>query len=396
MANAAEHENQAACARAGTVSCVASVTIHGSLAEIETIWRGMETPDYLHTAFQRFDFLDAWQSHAGAHLNTRPLIVVASDRDGRPLMLLPLGATRDNGVNIARFLGGKHPTFNMGLWRRDFAASIHRADIDIILAAIASHRDGIDLLALTHQPQHWDGIRNPLTQLANQPSVNACPLLRMPPGARPQDIISSGFRRRIRAKEKKLKALPGYRFFVARTDDDIARTLDAFFAIKPLRMAAQNLPNVFAHAGIESFVRTACLSRTSEGRAIEILALECDEEVIAMFAGVADGHRISMMFNTYTMSGAARYSPGLILLCHIIDHYTGLGYRAFDLGIGSDEYKRQFCRDDEPVFDSFIPFNACGRLAALGMSSFNHAKRMVKQNPALVAMAHRLRAAIHR
>jgi hypothetical protein len=30
------------------------------------------------------------------------------------------------------------------------------------------------------------------------------------------------------------------------------------------------------------------------------------------------------------------------------------------------------------------------------MSSLNHAKRMVKQNPTLVSMANRLRAAIHR
>jgi CelD/BcsL family acetyltransferase involved in cellulose biosynthesis len=397
MASVAEHENQAAYARAGAVSAVASVAIYGSLAEAEAIWRGMETPDYLHTSFQRFDFLNAWQGHAGVHLNTKPLIVVASDREGRPLMLLPLGTVRENGVNVARFLGGKHPTFNMGLWRRDFAASICKADIDTILAAIAAHRDGIDLLALAQQPERWDGILNPLARLAHQPSANACPLLRMPPGAQPEDIISSGFRRRIRTKEKKLKALPGYRFFLARTDEDITRVLDAFFAIKPLRMAAQNLPNVFADAGIETFVRTACLSKApNDGRAIVIHALECDDEVLAMFAGVADGHRISMMFNTYTMSESAKYSPGLILLRNIIDRYAGLGYRAFDLGIGSDDYKRWFCKDDEPIFDNFIPLSAYGRLAALGMSSLNHAKRMVKQNPALVAMAHRLRAALHR
>ena len=162
-------------------------------------------------------------------------------------------------------------------------------------------------------------------------------------------------------------------------------------------MAAQNLPKVFAEAGIETFVRTACLARVSgEDRAIMIHALECDDEVIAMFAGVADGNRISMMFNTYTMSENAKYSPGLILLRNIIDHYAALGYRAFDIGIGTDEYKLQFCKGNEPIFDSFIPLSARGRLAALGMSSLNHAKRMVKQNPALMSMANRLRAALHR
>jgi CelD/BcsL family acetyltransferase involved in cellulose biosynthesis len=397
MVTVAEYENQPAGVRVGPVSAIADIAIHDNLTDAESVWRGMETPDHLHTSFQRFDFLHAWQHHAGTHQGIKPLIVIATGRDGRPLMLLPLGSARENGVHVARFLGGKHPTFNMGLWRRDFAASACKADIDRVLAAIAAHRDRIDLLALAHQPERWDGVLNPLAQLAHQPSANGCPVLRMPPGARPEDIISKGFRRRVRAKEKKLKTLPGYRFFIPRTNWDITRALDAFFAVKPLRMAAQNLPNVFADAGIEAFVRAACLSEAPAGeRAIVIHALECDDEIIAMFAGVADGHRLSLMFNTYTMSENARCSPGLILLRYIIDHYARLGYRAFDLGIGSDSYKLWFCKDAEPIFDSFIPLTACGRLAGVGLSSLNHAKRMVKQNPALMAMAHRLRAALNR
>ena len=97
--------------------------------------------------------------------------------------------------------------------------------------------------------------------------------------------------------------------------------------------------------------------------------------MIAIFAGVADGHRFSMMFNTYTMSASSKYSPGLILMRDIIDHYAGTDYRAFDLGIGSDDYKRLFCKDDEPIFDSFIPLSQRGRFAAAVMSAFNRAKR---------------------
>jgi CelD/BcsL family acetyltransferase involved in cellulose biosynthesis len=118
--------------------------------------------------------------------------------------------------------------------------------------------------------------------------------------------------------------------------------------------------------------------------------------VIAIFAGVADGHRFSMMFNTYTMSGNSRYSPGLILMRNIIDHYAGRGYRALDLGIGSDDYKRLFCKSDEPIFDSFIPLSSRGRIAAGAMSGLNRAKHLVKHNQALLHVAQRLRSALHR
>ena len=113
------------------------------------------------------------------------------------------------------------------------------------------------------------------------------------------------------------------------TEADITRLLDWFFRVKPLRMAEQNLPNVFADPGIEDFVRSACTTKLADGsHAIDIHALECDEEVIAIFAGVADGNRFSMMFNTYTMSANSKYSPGLILMRDIIDHYAARGYLA--------------------------------------------------------------------
>ena len=114
--------------------------------------------------------------------------------------------------------------------------------------------------------------------------------------------------------------------------------------------------------------------------------------MIAIFAGVADGHRFSMMFNTYTMSGNAKYSPGLILMRDIIDHYAGQDYRALDLGIGSDEYKRLFCKDDEPIFDSFVPLSLRGRMATSAMSAVNRAKRQVKHNAALLDFAQNLRS----
>ena len=83
---------------------------------------------------------------------------------------------------------------------------------------------------------------------------------------------------------------------------------------------SRSCPNVFAEPGVEDFIRGACMARLAGGgRVIDIHALECDDEVIAIFAGVADGHRFSMMFNTYTMSGNSRFSPGLILMRNIID-----------------------------------------------------------------------------
>ena len=370
-------------------SRIAGVDIIHDLKAAEPTWRSFERQ--FCTPYQRFDFLAAWQRQVGAREGLTPFIVIGHDGERRPLFLLPLALETSLGVRCAKFMGGKHATFNMALWDRDFAAGATAADLRAMVSAIAAHGEA-DVLALHQEPLHWRDLPNPLALLPHQSSVNDCPLLAMEPGSDRTTLISNSFRRRLKGKERKLQQLAGYRYHVAATDAEVTRILNWFFHVKPQRMAEQKLPNVFAEPGVEDFIRTACLTELlGGGRAIDIHALECDEEMIAIFAGVADGHRFSMMFNTYTMSANAKFSPGLILMRNIIDHYAALNYRALDLGIGSDEYKRLFCKSDEPVFDSFIPLTWRGRAAAGAMSGIVSAKRMVKRNPALFDLVQNLR-----
>lgn len=375
-------------------SRIASIDIFGDLGRAETIWRHLEDQQHVSTPYQRFDFLGPWQRLVGERENFRPFIVVAYDVERRPLLLLPLALRQERGVRVASFMGGKHATFNMALWDRDFAAAATRADLDTLIAAISA-RSEADVLSFSQQPRSWRDLRNPMALLPHQVSANDCPLMTMVPDTPPTARISNSFRRRLKGKERKLSALPGYRYRVASTDAEIRRLLDAFFRIKPLRMAEQKLPDVFADPGVEDFIRGVCLTPLAGGgHVIDIHALECDDEVIAIFAGVADGYRFSMMFNTYTMSGHSRFSPGLILVRNIVDHCAERGYRALDLGIGSDSYKRLFCKSDEPIFDSFIPLNLRGTIAAAAMSGVNRAKHLVKHTPALFHVVQKLRSVL--
>jgi CelD/BcsL family acetyltransferase involved in cellulose biosynthesis len=371
---------------------VASVDIVHDLAAAEAVWRSLESPNHSATPYQRFDFLAAWQRQVGQRAGLSPFLVIARDEDGRPLGLLPLALQTAFGVRCASFMGGDHSTFNMGLWQREFAATATEHDLHSLTAMLAA-RDEADVLVLRRQPTYWRDLQNPLRLLPHEPSTVRCPVRTIEPGATTVSLISELLRRRLQRKERKLQPLAGYRYYIASDDADIIRLLDWFFQVKPQRMAQQNLPYRFAEPGVEEFIRGACMTKLADGgRAIEIHALECDEEVIAIFAGVADGHRFSMMFNTYTMSRNAKFSPGLILMRYVIDHFAGQSYRAFDFGIGSYDYKLLVCPDYEPIFDSFIPLSVRGRFAVGAISAVNEAKRFVKSNPALLDIAQNLRS----
>jgi len=375
-------------APARRTASIARIEIFDKFESAAAIWRVFEGADRIATPYQRYDFLAAWQRQVGKHLGLRPCIVVAYDETDAAVALLPLVIERAFGMSIACYAGGKHVTFNMPLWCPDFA---RRATIDTmqeLACLIAAHDPTIDALALMRQPQSWSGVPNPMALLPGQPSVNDCPVLKIEPKATAAKFISHSLRRRLNHKERKLHANSGYRHTIARTSDDTRRLLDAFFAIKPVRLAIQGLPNVFAEPGNEQFLReTADVGLAANRPLIELHALECDSEVISVFAGVADNQRFSMMFNTYTLSANAKYSPGLVLIRHIIDHYAARGFTSLDLGIGADDYKLLFCKQREAVFDSFLALTLRGRAAAAWLSLEAHCKRAVKRSALLTRAA---------
>src|SRR5258708_19207908 len=138
MTMAAAIESRTAQAQTWSKSSrIAGVDIVHDLGQAETIWRGLEDQQQFSTPYQRFDFLGAWQRHVGEREGLQPFIVIAYDAEHRPLLLLPLTSGYQFGARIACFMGGKHSTFNMALWDRDFAAGATAADLDTLISAIS-------------------------------------------------------------------------------------------------------------------------------------------------------------------------------------------------------------------------------------------------------------------
>ena len=204
-------------------------------------------------------------------------------------------------------------------------------------------------------------------------------------------------RSRLRNKERKLAKLKGYRYVRASTAQDIDRYLDAFFAQKSAKLVALGIEDVFAQPGVQDFVRTGCHERLPNGDpVIELHALEGDGEMLALFSGIHDGRRFTSMFNSHTASDHARYSPGLILLQHLVTDCADRGFDSFDIGPGEARYKTFFCKEKEPIFDSILPLSGRARKLAIPMRVLFRAKAAIKRNALLWRIASSVRARLHK
>src|SRR5450755_798796 len=151
---------------------IARVEVFDDMAAAQPFWRSLEADDAWATPYQRFDLLAAWQHNVGARKGIVPFIVTGFDSAGRPLFLWPFGRKQMGPLTVAGFLGSKHASFNIGLWRRDLVPAIGAGDIRDLVARSAAGRDPVDLLALYSQPVSWAGLANPFAQLPRQLSAD--------------------------------------------------------------------------------------------------------------------------------------------------------------------------------------------------------------------------------
>jgi CelD/BcsL family acetyltransferase involved in cellulose biosynthesis len=385
-------------AQDGTHDATRPVTIEvaATLDEVEPLWRTFEM-DAIASPYQRFDWV---QAYAAGMSGTAATLRVSILRDelGRPLMILPLVMSRRYGLRIAAAVGGKHANFNLPLMRPAFARSLEPSRARTILRDIAQQL-GADALLIPHAPVEWGGEPNPFAVWGQASPSNAYRLrLGSDSEATLVRACSSSARKKQRNKERGLAKLGKVAILEARTQADVDRILGEFLRQKRTRFLELGITDPFVEPEAQVFLRRACLDGLPDGRpAIELYALTLDGAVVAVLGGAADRERLSGMFISFANADEiARFSPGDLLVSHVIRRQCERGRTIFDLGVGEARYKRTFCDEIDALVDLVVPATATGHAYAALNGLAISAKRRVKASPRamhLVSLARRMRSA---
>ncbi len=372
-------------------SRIARLEIFDRLTTAEPHWRALERTQALATPYQGYDFLNLWQRHVGSACGMTPFIVVAFNAAGTPLFLWPFGVSTIGGLRVAEFLGGKHANFNLGLWRREVAAKIGADDLRAALGRLAGRAD---IVKLTNQPLTWAGTTNPFALLPQQRSANLGFS-----GALVPDFVAllrartnAATRKKMRKKERTLASYGAVRFARASEASEARRVLDVFFKQKSARMSELGIQDVFAKPGVRRFIEAAATEHGAGGEpSIELYSLSVDDIIVATMGGIVGDGRFCAMFNSIAQGRFAIESPGEQLIVNLVRGCCERGLDTFDLGLGEAHYKNLFCGDPEPLFDSYLPLSAGGRLLARVFAVAAAIKRTIKQHTVLWSMLCALR-----
>ncbi|MCJ2085618.1 GNAT family N-acetyltransferase [Methylobacterium sp. E-005] len=363
----------------------------GDPAAAEAVWRRMESDSgNLQTPYQRYDWTMAFLQARGLMSDAR--ILVLRDGEGRARILLPLVLERRLGLCIARTVGGTHANYHLPLFAGRDAAAMDAGDV--IAALIRAGRlAGIDVYALHHQPRSWDGAANPFAASGEPEASNGYGLtLETDPEATLRRVFSADARKKLRSKEKRLIEAQGpVAYRRAETGDDVAHFLAAFYAHKANRFAAMGVADPYADPSIRAFLTAAA---SGPDPAVEIHALYIVESgrVLATFGGAVTGRRYSGMMTAFDPDPEiARYSPGDLLLQHLVREQAARGRLGFDLGVGEARYKASICNEIIELVEAVIPVSLAGRTYGALRQGVVRAKRSIKRDPRLYTAFQRLR-----
>jgi CelD/BcsL family acetyltransferase involved in cellulose biosynthesis len=374
---------------------VSEIEVLSSIEEAKPHWRALEQKA-AGTPFQRFAWMASYAGAISAALGAKPAILLIRGADRQPAAIMPLETVRRGGLTLLRSMGGKHASFHVPLTTAEGAAII--AENPARLLRLAGERaGGAHLAVLTHQPFELDGAANPLASAGVFATSGHAyeTTLACPAEAFFSRNVSADARKKLRKKRKALEKIGPIcaRRLVEPTD--IETTLAAFLAQRERRFQARTVPNSFAGAPIQAFLRAATKPAEGQDPAIELHALRCGERIIAVFGLAIGFSRASAMFTSFDDDEAiARLSPGSILLHEMVLGLIGRGFKRFDLGVGEARYKSALCDREIALANCATPLTTLGRAACPLLRESWRLESAIKRSSRLTRLANRARRAL--
>ena len=239
-----------------------------------------------------------------------------------------------------------------------------------------------DLAVLEKMPQTVGGVTNPLYTLATAAHPESGHAVKLDPPwatferAHVQNPANSRRRRR------KLDELGSVRFVIAKDADQRSAFFEAMMSMKREKFLDTKGYDVFTNPGFGKFYREIT-RRLGEGGPVQLSALMLDDKILAAHWGYVANGRFYHLMPAHASGDWRHYAPGRLLNEWLLQWALENGLEFFDLGIGDEPYKLNFCDLVIPLRDALLPVSARGHLFAAML----RAKRGLKLSLRATALA---------
>ena len=315
------------------------VTFNQFDARLKNLWLDIQNHSHL-TAFQTFEWLSLWYETVGRNsLRIKPLIICVYHGQA-PVALFPFGIRNVFGVEVLEFLGGDQVDYNAPLVSSEWMDKKNfNAAWNTLLEALPQY----DVLNLVRMPEKLGEETNPMIVALSAGHECYSYSARLP-------LSWEEFRERLPKKMlkdnarmiRRLTEKGSLEFKTARSAEDFHEFIETMFDQKRRRYKETGVRDVLADQYVQQFYRS--LDRYLSGKFIVNLSvLNLDDEMLATTLGVVFKESFSYLVPTYAGGDWPRFSPGRLLLEHLVKTSVYNQLATFDFTVGSEGYKTIWC-----------------------------------------------------
>jgi CelD/BcsL family acetyltransferase involved in cellulose biosynthesis len=311
-------------------------------------------------------------------------------KGARTVAALPLVETRINGLAALAFAGGAHANGNF----------CPTADPDIIVSAdlladaVRRALPHVALISLERQHRSLGGQANLLAGLASRTSPNIALAAELDGGFAGLLERANGKKKskKRRMQSRRFEEAGGSALHKPSSAAEIDAVLDAFFRLKAARFEKAGITDVFSQPHIRNFWRALLeASQHEPDRPFTLEALFVGGRVRAITGSSHLHDRTVCEFGAIEDDDLVSISPGEYLAYSNLEEACAKGLPFYDFSVGDETYKRSWCNLEIAHFDVVIPLTGPARLAVLGFDLVSRAKKQIKGNAQLWAIAKAVR-----
>jgi CelD/BcsL family acetyltransferase involved in cellulose biosynthesis len=356
-----------------------------SHTDVQQAFAALE-PHAIYSPFQQRGWLDSWQAHVGDFRNQSPVTIIGY-RHGEPVLLLPLSVRRTAAASAFIWRAEDFCDYCGPLQHPSIAGEVDHATLNAILSSASRALGGVDMARLNKQPSRGTDFIN------RHHGDDAVPYHVSAHATRLTRDWQAYFRskrsgktlRKIKGRLNALESAGNLEIAFATTRAE-ATTL----VIQCLDMKAEQLRKLGYWNPLTGRGAAAMLIACFGGGRVAntwVAAIKLDGKPLA----IAYGFRNQKAWLVYQLAMAQgphdHNSPGIHLLMFLLRHCCEQGVETFDLSLGDESYKTDWCDLRTDLVTDVIAFTPKGQ-ARLGLFTLaSKIRRAISTRPALYSAA---------
>ena len=343
--------------------------------KLEKCWKGLEEITTV-TPFQSYCWLSNWQKTVGFPLHSiQPQLVIVRN-ELETLAVLPLCIRSVFGVSILEWIGGIHTDYMLPLFS-DKWKDVEK-EFPICWQKILGKLMSFDVIHFQKQRKYLGLIQNPfVNSMSSSANANSYQSnLKNSWKEHYESTLKTKLRADSRRQRSRLSAIGELRFVVSNDTDNKRNIIEQMINQKSRRYTDSGVWNMLQVLEHRTFYeRLAYIS--NDFLKIHCSGLYIGDKLIASHVGFFSQSTFYYLMPAHEGGNWERYSPGRLLLEHLLEWAIQNKLKVFDFTVGGEQYKKDWCDTETPLFEILKPFTLKGEIYVM----VQHTKQTVKDIP---------------